>query len=136
MRKAHSAGDELVVDVEVAHLVALPIGVNLLEHRLEVQVQAAIAALVHDPRHGRCAGRTVRHLYARSNQIRHCLMNYMWIALHNNLICSAMDTMSFTIYAGPLWIISYQVHYDSARITIQDYTLTINICCETSQLWI
>ena len=50
----------------MAHLVALPVGVNLLEHRLEVQVQAAIAALVHDPRHGRRARRMVRHLYARS----------------------------------------------------------------------
>ena len=64
--RAHSAGDELVVDVEVSHLVALPVGVDLLEHRLEVQVQPAIAALVHDPRHGRRARRMVRHLYARS----------------------------------------------------------------------
>nr|ACR36036.1 unknown [Zea mays] len=59
-----SAGDELVVDVEVAHLVALPVGVDLLEHRLVVQVQAAVAALVHDPRHDGRARRTVLHPYA------------------------------------------------------------------------
>ncbi|KAG0530414.1 hypothetical protein BDA96_05G184300 [Sorghum bicolor] len=56
-----SAGDELVVDVEVSHLVSLPVGVDLLEHRLVVEVEAAIAALVHDPRRDGRPRRAVRH---------------------------------------------------------------------------
>jgi hypothetical protein len=62
-RRWTSAADELVVDVEVAHLVSAAVGVDLLEHRLEVEVEAAVAALVHDPRRRRRARPAVRHLY-------------------------------------------------------------------------
>jgi hypothetical protein len=68
-----STADELVVDVEVAHLVALPVGVDLLEHRVEVQVQAAVAALVHDPRNNRRARRTVPHLLSKANHRIECV---------------------------------------------------------------
>ena len=57
-----SAAYELVVDVEVAHLVAVAVGVDLLEHRLEVEVEAAVAALVHYPRRRRRTRPAVRHL--------------------------------------------------------------------------
>lgn len=68
-RRWTSAADELVVDVEVAHLVSAAVGVDLLEHRLEVEVEAAVAALVHDPRRRRRARPAVRHLYIRTHVI-------------------------------------------------------------------
>ena len=40
--------DELVVDGEVAGIDALAVGVERLERRVVVQVQPAVAALVHD----------------------------------------------------------------------------------------
>jgi len=61
-RRRISAAYELVVDVEVTHLVAAAVGVDLLKHRLEVEVEAAIAALVHDPRRRRRTRPAVRHL--------------------------------------------------------------------------
>lgn len=42
--------DELVIDLEVTHLVATTICVDLLEDGLVVQIQPTIAALVNNPR--------------------------------------------------------------------------------------
>ena len=44
-----AAVDELVADGEVAVPDARPVGVDLAERRVVVQVQPAVAALVHDP---------------------------------------------------------------------------------------
>jgi hypothetical protein len=45
-----STTDELVIDLEVTHLVATTICVDLLEDGLVVQIQPTIAALVNNPR--------------------------------------------------------------------------------------
>jgi len=57
-----AAVDELVADGEVASIEARTVGVQRLERRVVVQVQPAVAALVHDPHRQRRPRRRVRHL--------------------------------------------------------------------------
>lgn len=60
------AVDKLVVNIEIAPPVAIPIGVNLVEH-CPVQIQPSIAALIDDPHRYSGVCRCVGHLQSSSN---------------------------------------------------------------------
>jgi len=70
-----AAVDELILDGEVAVLVALSALVDLAEGRVVVHGQPTVAALVHDPHCDGCARHIVRHHEALAAGVLACGSN-------------------------------------------------------------